>query len=109
MLGKRLLQPLPKTLTLTHNSQNKQFKTTHARSIDRKKITHGGPCFGAKNWIANLEQTIESIYFLLLLDELRVCGELGFDATSCLEHDLAFRNVRKWFRVTQSCFALPLR
>ena len=56
--------------------------------------------FWRKNlWIANLEQTIESIYFLLLLDELRVCGELGVDATSCLDHDLAFRNVRKWLRV----------
>ena len=74
-----------------------------------KKLRMAVHVLAQKNWIANLEQTIESIYFLLLLDELRVCGELGFDATSCLEHDLAFRNVRKWFRVTQSCFALPLR
>ena len=74
-----------------------------------KKLRVAVHVLAQKNWIANLEQTIESIYFLLLLDELRVCGELGFDATSCLEHDLAFRNVRKWFRVTQSCFALPLR
>ena len=74
-----------------------------------KKLRMAVHVLAQKNWIANLEQTIESIYLLLLLDELRVCGELGFDATSCLEHDLAFRNVRKWFRVTQSCFALPLR
>ncbi len=39
MLGKRLLQSLPKILTLTHNpkTQNKQLKTAHARSIDRGK------------------------------------------------------------------------
>ena len=39
MLGKRLLQSLPKTSTLTHNQkpQMKQVKTAHARSIDRKK------------------------------------------------------------------------
>ena len=44
MLGKRLLQSLPKILTLTHNPkpQIKQFKTGHARSIDREKITHPG-------------------------------------------------------------------
>ena len=40
-----------------------------------------------------LEQTIESIYFLLLFYELRVCGELGVDATSCLEHDLCSQMV----------------
>ena len=39
MLGKRLLQSLPKisTLTITQNPQIKQLKTAHARSIDRKK------------------------------------------------------------------------
>ena len=41
MLGKRLLQSLPKTLTLTHNPnpQIKLLKTAHARSIDRKKLS----------------------------------------------------------------------
>ena len=39
MLGKRLLQSLPKTSTLTHNPNPpiKQLKTAHARSIDREK------------------------------------------------------------------------
>ena len=72
-----------------------------------KKLRLAVHVLAQKAWIANLEQTIESIYFLVLFDELCVCGELGFDATSCLEHDLAFRNVRKWFRVTQSFFVLP--
>ena len=43
MLGKRLLQSLPKTSTLTHNPQIKQLKTAHARSIDRKKNYAPGP------------------------------------------------------------------
>ena len=39
VLGKQLLQSLPKTLTLTHNTnpQIKQLKTAHAQSIDRTK------------------------------------------------------------------------
>ena len=42
MLGKRLLQSLPKTSTLTHNPQIKQLETAHARSIDREKnYAHG--------------------------------------------------------------------
>ena len=39
-----------------------------------KKLRMAVHVLAQKNEIANLEQTIESIYFLLLLDELRVCG-----------------------------------
>ena len=48
MLGKRLLQSLPKTLTLTHNHKIKQLKTGHARSIDRKKNYAARPGAGLK-------------------------------------------------------------
>ena len=34
MLGKRLLQSLPKILNLTHNPKSNGGKTSHAQSID---------------------------------------------------------------------------
>ena len=50
MLGKRLLQSLPKTSTLTHNPQIKQLKTAHARSIDMKKLRGHVNLAAAKQW-----------------------------------------------------------
>ena len=58
-------------------------------------------CFGTK-CLDRLfvKKNIERIVCFIISDKLRVCFELGFDATSCLGHDIALRNVRKWFGET---------